>query len=172
VRALTLTQPWATLVAAGEKRIETRSWSTPYRGLLAIHAAKGFPPHARALCSSEPFAAALRREGLGGLALLSPQKVLPLGSILAVANLADVCSTNEIGGTRRLFGAPDADGEAVLREAAFGDYSRDRYAWFLEDVVRLPDPVPAKGELGLWTPDPGALALLTRALAGTVRPTA
>ena len=43
MKALTLTQPWASLVAIGAKRIETRSWSTPYRGLLAIHAAKGFP---------------------------------------------------------------------------------------------------------------------------------
>ena len=34
VKALTLTQPWATLVAIGAKRIETRSWSTRYRGPL------------------------------------------------------------------------------------------------------------------------------------------
>ena len=28
MKALTLTQPWATLVAIGAKRIETRSWAT------------------------------------------------------------------------------------------------------------------------------------------------
>jgi hypothetical protein len=38
VKALTLHQPWAQLVAIGAKRIETRSWSTRYRGPLAIHA--------------------------------------------------------------------------------------------------------------------------------------
>jgi hypothetical protein len=38
VKALTLHQPWASLVAAGVKMIETRSWSTRYRGPLAIHA--------------------------------------------------------------------------------------------------------------------------------------
>ena len=32
VKALSLTQPWATLVAMGAKRIETRSWATSYRG--------------------------------------------------------------------------------------------------------------------------------------------
>ena len=31
MRAITLTQPWATLVALGFKKIETRSWSTDYR---------------------------------------------------------------------------------------------------------------------------------------------
>lgn len=42
MKALTLTQPYATLVAIGEKRLETRSWRTSYRGPLAIHAAKGW----------------------------------------------------------------------------------------------------------------------------------
>lgn len=52
-RALSLTQPWATLatlVVSGAKRVETRSWKTPYRGWLGIHAAKGFPAWARLLC--------------------------------------------------------------------------------------------------------------------------
>lgn len=45
MKALTLWQPWASLIAVGAKTIETRSWSTTYRGPLAIHAAattKGF----------------------------------------------------------------------------------------------------------------------------------
>ena len=40
VKALTLWQPWASLIGYGAKTIETRSWSTEYRGPLAIHAAK------------------------------------------------------------------------------------------------------------------------------------
>lgn len=39
VKTLTLLQPWASLVACGAKKIETRSWATKYRGPLAIHAA-------------------------------------------------------------------------------------------------------------------------------------
>lgn len=34
MRGLSLTQPWATLVAIGAKKIETRSWTTTYRGAL------------------------------------------------------------------------------------------------------------------------------------------
>jgi len=32
--AISIHQPWASLIAFGEKRYETRSWKTDYRGLL------------------------------------------------------------------------------------------------------------------------------------------
>lgn len=44
MKALTLHQPWASLVALGVKTIETRSWGTSYRGPLAIHAGTTRPP--------------------------------------------------------------------------------------------------------------------------------
>lgn len=40
MKALTIAQPYAELIASGEKRVENRGWRTPYRGLLAIHAGK------------------------------------------------------------------------------------------------------------------------------------
>lgn len=40
MKAISLWQPWATLIATGAKQIETRSWATSYRGPIAIHAAK------------------------------------------------------------------------------------------------------------------------------------
>jgi len=64
VKALTLTQPWAYLVAVGAKTIETRSWRATYRGPLAIHAAKGFPREAIELCFKEPFASVLKQFGV------------------------------------------------------------------------------------------------------------
>lgn len=36
--ALTIKQPWAALIIAGIKDVENRSWTTPHRGLLLIHA--------------------------------------------------------------------------------------------------------------------------------------
>ena len=38
MKALSVRQPWAGLIASGRKKIELRSWATPYRGPLAIHA--------------------------------------------------------------------------------------------------------------------------------------
>jgi hypothetical protein len=40
IKAISLWQPWASLMAAGVKLHETRHWWTSYRGPLAIHAAK------------------------------------------------------------------------------------------------------------------------------------
>jgi len=38
MRALTIHQPWASLIAAGLKTIETRAWATKHRGQIVIHA--------------------------------------------------------------------------------------------------------------------------------------
>jgi hypothetical protein len=41
VKALTIFQPFAAMIATGAKFVENRSWETRYRGPLAIHAGKG-----------------------------------------------------------------------------------------------------------------------------------
>jgi hypothetical protein len=38
VKAITVLQPFAELIACGEKRVENRTWLTHHRGPLAIHA--------------------------------------------------------------------------------------------------------------------------------------
>jgi hypothetical protein len=40
VKALSIQQPWANMIASGEKTIETRTWTTEYRGSLLIVSAK------------------------------------------------------------------------------------------------------------------------------------
>lgn len=56
-RCISLWQPWATLIAIGEKKIETRSWNPYYRGWMAIHAAK--TKKALPKCQEEPFKSSL-----------------------------------------------------------------------------------------------------------------
>jgi hypothetical protein len=38
MKAITILQPWASLIACNAKQIEIRSWATKYRGEIAIHA--------------------------------------------------------------------------------------------------------------------------------------
>ena len=38
MKVLSIKEPYATLIATGNKLIETRSWKTNYRGELFIHA--------------------------------------------------------------------------------------------------------------------------------------
>jgi len=40
MRILTVRQPWAWAIIAGHKPVENRSWTTDYRGPLAIHAGR------------------------------------------------------------------------------------------------------------------------------------
>lgn len=154
MKALTLTQPWATLVAIGAKRIETRSWSTPYRGPIAIHAARNARAGATVM-HEEPFRSVLAAAGVRVLA------DLPRGAVIATAYLADVLPTSPRRGgvnEQELLEAQlalrlahfDKGARSLEQELAFGDFSPGRFAWMLEDVVALPEPVPARGALGLW----------------------
>ena len=138
-----MTQPWASLVAIGENTIETRSWSTRYRGRLAIHAAKGFPADARALCRRQPYRAVLARHGYASA------DDLPLGCVIAVAMLEDVLAFDRSS----LREARDGARRGVLpqHEADFGDFSPERFGFVLRDVRRVAVPVPVRGMLGLWT---------------------
>lgn len=139
MKALTLTQPWATLVAIGAKQIETRSWNTNYRGRLAIHAAKGFPQEAQHICFKVPF-----RDYLNGYIDLNEtylgQHKFPLCAVVATCELVKVIRITPF----HEHALPEEP------EFSFGDYSTGRYMWFLENVVALPKPIPAKGALSLW----------------------
>jgi hypothetical protein len=152
MKAISLTQPWASLIAIGAKTIETRSWPTRYRGPIAIHAARSFPAWARDGCWDEPFRSVLTNAGLvdfGGDATLSHHAVgrfsrLPLGAVVSVAVLVGVRPAEEVR-------------DAIPpREQRFGDYSDDRFAWELRDVLALPAPVSCRGALGIWELPPEA----------------
>ena len=137
-----MTQPWATLVAIGQNTIETRSWGTRYRGPLAIHSAKGFPRDARQLCAEKPY-----RKVLAGAGFHDAGD-LPLGEIIAVADLVDVMEFDRTSLAE--VRARVSRGEYPAHEADFGDFSAGRYGWVLKNVRRLRAPIPARGMLGLW----------------------
>lgn len=126
MKAISLWQPWATLVAIGEKQYETRSWFPKYRGLLAIHAAKKMDNLIKAYCEQEPFKSALGCRDI------------PLGAIVAVVKLAEVHKTEAIVNS------------LSKNEQAFGNYQAGRYAWKLEMVACLENPIPMNGSQGLF----------------------
>lgn len=150
MKALSLWQPWASLIAIGAKRIETRHWATNYRGPLAIHAAKRpvdeetlidvdlmsafptYPRHARTIAALRAWA----------------RETLPLGAILATANLY-ICGliVGPGGPARRGQFDPLA---LSRRESISGNFEPGRYGWGLEKVEMLPAPIPARGAQGLW----------------------
>ena len=125
--ALSVTQPWASAMALGLKRIETRSWSSGLRGPIAIHASKGFPLAARefALCEAYPY---IKHE----------PEWFSRGAIVAVGILTDVVATESL--------RP----HLTQQEEFFGDYGPGRFGWVFREI-RAIAPVPATGRLGIWT---------------------
>lgn len=41
MKAISIRQPWASLIVLGIKDIENRSWPTSQRGIVLVHASKG-----------------------------------------------------------------------------------------------------------------------------------
>lgn len=154
MKAITLTQPWATLVAINAKKIETRSWPTLYRGPLAIHAAKNLDPVGglaglASIVSAQPFRDALAAWEPN--AIVRPDYYLPRGCVVAVCELGDCVATSDTRtGEWWEWQYADWVSELSAQERAFGDYTPGRYGWTLWHIARLSTPEPARGKQGLW----------------------
>ena len=138
MKALTLQQPWASLVAHHLKKFETRSWPMPESVLgedLAIHASGKLTPFARGLCFQDRF-----REALNIMGFLPED--LPLGAIVAVVRPVRCVTT------------ATAVRQVSPTERAFGDFSPGRHATELAHIRRLSRPVPCRGALGIWEVPP------------------
>ena len=130
MKVLSLTEPYATLIKTGVKKIETRSWKTSYRGKLYIHASSTKIP----------------KEYKNNKELMNLVNVneLNFGNIICSCNLVDCIEMT------------DKFIEEVKKnkeEYICGVYKVGRYAWILEDIKVLENPILAKGHLGIWNID-------------------
>jgi hypothetical protein len=145
MKAISLLQPWATLVMLGYKCQETRSWDTKHDGPLAIHASLGKPAAVRRLCQEN----AHIRQILAYHGLTFD--TLPRGAVLGTCTLLttlpiagpDTYLKNE---EPQLFCHPE---QLSPVERAAGDYTPGRFAWLLRQVQPC-SPQPCKGSLSLW----------------------
>jgi ASCH domain len=81
MRILSIRQPWAHAIVHMGKRIENRTWPTPYRGPVILHASLGMtkPEECafRAFCEGFP----------GGLDVPDDLAALPRGGIVGIADI-------------------------------------------------------------------------------------
>lgn len=133
MKAISLWQPWASLVVHGEKRIETRAWAPPKSLVgkrIAIHAAK--LTRFDALMSQPPFIGLIDAE-------------LPHGAIVGTVKLSScirMTPTNIVDFARR-----------KPLEVQLGDWQPGRYAWVLRDPRPFAEPVPWRGSQGFFNVD-------------------
>lgn len=154
MKAISLWQPWASAIALGAKRIETRSWGTAYRGPLAIHAAKRCIKAELADLDCYHFwKGALNRRQFPPSELWA---MLPFGAIVAVCRLVQCRPVHKLTESdlhEIRYRKWDADHCYGWTECELGNYGPGRFAWVLGDVTPLPGPVPWRGSQGFFEVD-------------------
>lgn len=131
MKALTISQPYASLIASGEKWVENRAWGTDYRGPLAIHAGKGTQ-------------------------YLDKQQLAeyPTSQIVAVCDLVACIS---IAGPRRWDRSTVLADGITVDDVFKHMHTEGPWCWVLKHVRRLPSGVWCRGMQGLWTVPPLAM---------------
>lgn len=120
-KALSIQQPWASLIITGNKLVENRTWATKWRGTLAIHAGK-----------------TVSTRGTAEATALGFEAPYPTG-YLGTVELVDVHAEAGAG----CCGIWAQNSEQVGKPV---------YHWRLAAPLTLPEPVEARGMLGLFTP--------------------
>jgi len=150
MKAITVWQPWATLIALRLKGFETRGRRTYHHGPLAIHAGLKVD---REACEREPIKSVLAEHGYTA-------DNLPTGAVVATTELREcfLVKRDYLGGVVIL----ESDSRKTHfsttdNEFQFGDFTPGRYAWEMADVKMLPKPLLAKGQQGIWNWDGGFL---------------
>lgn len=146
MKALTVQQPWAWAIIHGQKDVENRTQAWTYCGPLAIHAGMRLSERG---CDLVPDLLDVTRPDL---LTRYAETELDYGVIIGVVDLVDVHEAE--------FGAMCSPwGEASYAEHG-GRTRRDVVHLVLENPRPLAHPIPAKGRLGLWTPDDALVAAI------------
>ena len=128
MKALTISQPFASMIASGDKFIENRTWPTVYRGPLAIHAGKGKQY--------------LDRHEL---------KQYPNGCVIAVAQLIHCMRIENLrdSGTGDLRLIPNTRTLLTYGRCVEHRHAQGPWCWILEDVKPITNVI-INGAQGLW----------------------
>ncbi|WP_439624116.1 ASCH domain-containing protein [Gemmata sp.] len=158
MKCLSLHQPWASLMVSGAKCVETRGWPLRYRGPLLIHAAKKWDGDLAFIAAGQPFRAALERSGIVFEATEAAAKRgwgLPFGAIVGRVDVVNVVHTDDVADELGYHDGPyhlTPDGVLYVTETerAFGNFDPRRWAFLCENPVRFANPIPYRGERGLF----------------------
>ena len=144
MKALTLMQPWASLVAYGLQDVETRSWWARHLRpgeRLAIHAG-------RSIAELETL-----DEEVGAIeGIYGPNwtRRIERGMVLCTVRYRGVFRVTSVNDGEASGYDPVSKLKVSMPITRFGYWAPKRFIWLLSDVERLDEPVPARGRLELW----------------------
>lgn len=122
MKALSIKQPWTSLIIEGHKEYEFRTYKTNYRGKILIHASKTIEKHN-----------IKRFESLN----LNYE----LGAIIGEAYITDCILVDDA-----------FEQKLIKQNPLVYQNNNDKriYAWKLENIKKYDKPIYVKGMLGLW----------------------
>ena len=144
MKALTIKQPWASLIVHGIKDIENRTWKTDYRGPLLIHASKtiyggnlkGFLNKEQLDAVGEEYDEVVR------------EQLTHVGAIIGRVDLVDCVVDHE-----SVWAEHDDEIFNSLSPTFPHPKKRTVYNWVLANPVQFIKPIPCPGKLSLWDYD-------------------
>ena len=123
MKALTIKQPWATLIMQQNKRYEFRSWKTNFRGEFLIHAGK-----------------TIDKEAVKRLKKYLPEE-LPTGKILGKVTLTDCIPMSDA--FAKMLAAENSD---IYTSHSFSN----NYGFKIENVQVFDNTIESKCQMGFW----------------------
>lgn len=129
IKALSLKQPYAWMIANGHLLVDDRRWGTGYRGPLLIHASNGFYPEYYHFIST--------RTDIP----IPPREQLEHGGIVGIANLVACCKPGDVPAN-----------VSPIQRAHFGGVHQDCYGFLMGNARPLPF-IPCSGKLGIFEID-------------------
>ena len=170
LRVLTVRQPWAWAIIHGGKDVENRVRSLgPYRGPVAIHASLALDHEYDVRLISEAVGRLARstRAGLDLVAKRAGDTRTPgneiterFGNLGAVIGAVDLVGEHHADDVTPTFCGVCPDGHCGCSPWAMPDHHHLE----LDNPRPLATPIPAKGRLGLWRPNPDLTAAILAAL--------
>lgn len=142
-KALTLTQPWATLVMLGEKVVETRHVEFKHRGKLNMHASKEVDLDA---WTHQAFRSTLARHGITSLEQIAVGAVLGSIEVIGSCKFTDNVFPHCLPASWHSY--------LAVNEKYFGDYRPGRGGLLMQRPKPFATPIPARGMNGFWNWDP------------------
>lgn len=126
MKAITILEPWATLICEGKKTVETRNWDTEYRGKILIHASKRAMPD---------------KQYEDYLVDNFIEHELHRGCIIGEVELVDIIPFGQA--LEQIILNKDIVNYCTVE---FGS----QFAWIFKNAKIYDNPIPTKGSLGLW----------------------
>ncbi|MGJ1360399.1 ASCH domain-containing protein [Sphingobacterium siyangense] len=143
MKAASIKQPWASLIAHGIKDIENRTWATKYRGTIYIHASAKFAGDINNIFTDDQWEA--MGEDMRSSMVI---KDFPFGAIIGKVDIVD-CVINHPS-----IWAEKSYHNVTVNSLPFGEENEPDYIiynWVLANPVLFDEPIlNVKGKLSLW----------------------